>query len=43
MGCKPSSMAVNAKIPSLEKMYLDSRLPQPEVKDYKNTFEKEFF
>ena len=43
MGCKPSTLDDQSTIPNMEKMYHDSRLPHPELNDYKTAFEKEFF
>ena len=43
MGCNPSTLASKTLIPNMENRYRDARLPYPDVQNYKNDFEREFF
>ena len=42
-GCAPSDLNGGTKVPNLETMYGDARLPHPDMNNFKTEFEKEFF
>jgi len=43
MGCNPSNLNAKSQIPNMDNRYRDSKLPHPEVTNYKCDFEREFF
>ena len=43
MGCNPSTLSNKSQIPNMENRYRDARLPHPDVTNYKNEFEREFY
>ena len=43
MGCNPSNLGTTSQMANMESRYKDARLPIPDVANYKNPFEREFY
>ena len=41
--CEPTGLDAKSKIPAMDQLYKDKRLPHPKADDYRSEFEKEFF